>query len=82
VERKVISLIIEAPARRLPRKFVDATTGLVKNNVQVACRRRTTRSFLCAVRLPADRPGAGVYVRYRVGRNGEGNFRWFGYRRG
>src|SRR3989442_859950 len=48
LERKVVSLILSAPARKLPRSFIDRTTGLVKNNVQVVCSKRTPRSFLCA----------------------------------
>jgi hypothetical protein len=79
VERRLASLIISAPVRRFPRLFVDPSTGLVKNNVQVVCRRRTPRSFLCVVRLPNRPPNEGLYVRYRRGRNGRGAFTWYGY---
>ncbi len=82
IERKLISLIVAAPARRLPTRFVNRATGLVKNNVQVVCRRRTPRSFLCAVRLPTDKPNAGVYVRYSTNRTGKDVFRWYGDKRG
>jgi hypothetical protein len=82
VEGKIVSLIVAAPARKLPPRFVDRTTGLVKNNVQVICRRDKISSFMCAVRLPADSPKSGIYVRYRINRNGKDVFRWFGYRRG
>jgi len=80
VERRVISLILASPARKLPHRFVDATTGLVKNNVQVVCRRSKVRSFLCVVRLPSHAPREGLYVRYRPGRGGHGLFTWYGYR--
>ena len=43
VERKVVSLILTAPARKLPRNFIDASTGLVKNNVQVVCTEEEAR---------------------------------------
>lgn len=79
VERKLVSLI-SAPARKLPPQFVDSTTGLIKNNVQVVCRRRTTRSFLCIVRLPSHPANEGLYVRYRSGPNGRDVFKWYGYR--
>ncbi len=82
VERRLASLIISAPVRKLPRRFVDPTTGLIKNNVQVVCRRWTTRSFLCVVRLPNHAPKESLYVRYRGGRNGHGVFTWYGYRPG
>jgi hypothetical protein len=82
VERKLVSLIVAAPARKLPPRFVDRETGLVKNNVQVVCRRDRTSSFMCAVRLPADTPKSGIYVRYQVNRKGKDVFRWYGYRRG
>jgi hypothetical protein len=82
VERKLIVRIVASPIRTLPPRFVDRTTGLVKNNVQVVCRRRTPRSFMCAVRLPTDKPKAGVYVRYSTSRGGKDVFRWYGYRRG
>jgi len=81
VERKLVSLIIASPTRKLPRNFVDPTTGLVKNNVQVVCNRRGQRSFLCAVRLPSDVANKALYVRYRVVKDGHGVFKWYGYRR-
>jgi hypothetical protein len=80
VERRVISLILASPARKLPHRFVDATTGLVKNNVQVVCRRSKVRSFLCVVRLPSHAPREGLYVRYGPERGGHGVFTWYGYR--
>ena len=80
VERKIVSLILLAPARKLPRAFIDPTTGLVKNNVQVVCKSRKHRAFLCAVRAPSQASKA-LYVRYRTGKNGDGVFTWYGYRR-
>jgi hypothetical protein len=80
VERKIVSLILLAPARKLPRDFIDPATGLVKNNVQVVCTREQ-RSFLCAVRLPSVSASKSFYVLYRTGKNGDGVFTWYGYRR-
>jgi hypothetical protein len=80
VERKLASLIISAPARKLPRNFVDPATGLVKNNVRVVCRRRTVHAFLCSIRLPSDGPREGILVRYHT-RGGTGTFTWYGYKR-
>jgi hypothetical protein len=77
VERKVVSLILAAPSRKLPQDLVDPTTGLVKNNVQVVCRKKSTRSFLCAVRL-ASESAKPLYVRYRTRQNGQGVFTWYG----
>jgi hypothetical protein len=82
VERKVVGLILSAPPRRLPREFIDSTTGLVRNNVQVVCTtKQRKRSFLCAVRLPTDGASKALYVRYRTGKNVDGVFTWYGYRR-
>ena len=80
LERKIVSLILLAPASKLPRTFIDPTTGLVKNNVQVVCKSSKHRSFLCAVR-PPSRAGKALYVRYRTAKNGDGVFTWYGYRR-
>jgi hypothetical protein len=81
VERKVVALILSAPARRLPRDLIDSTTGLVKNNVQVVCTKKgTPRSFLCAVRLPSDTSSKALYVRYRTDKNGHSAFKWYGYK--
>lgn len=80
VERKIVSLILSAPAGKLPRNFLDPTTGLVKNNVQVVCKKRKQRSFLCAVRLPADSASKALYVRYRSSKNGHGVFKWYVYK--
>lgn len=76
VERKLASFIVAAPAGKLPRRFVDPATGLVKNNVQIACSRKPRSSFVCAVRLPGDRVSRSFYVRYRARSNGEGSFKW------
>jgi hypothetical protein len=81
LERKIVSLILLAPARKLPRDFIDPTTGLVKNNVQVVCNKRTQRSFLCAVRAPSHGTSKALYVRYRTSKNGDGVFTWYGYKR-
>jgi hypothetical protein len=81
VERKLVSLILAAPAGKLPRPFVDPMTGLIRNNVQVACRPGKKRVFLCLISSPTDRPGGGLVVRYRVAGNGSGVFRWSGYRK-
>lgn len=80
VERRLVSLILDAPPSNLPPAFVDRTTGLVKNNVQVVCRRSTRRSFLCSARPPTEGARQGLFVRYRFARNGKGTFRWYGYR--
>jgi hypothetical protein len=80
VERKLVSLIVAAPAGKLPRRFVDPATGLVKNNVHVICSRKTRRSFLCAVRLAGDGPVQGIYVRYSLRSGDHGVFKWYGYR--
>jgi hypothetical protein len=83
VERKVVALILSAPARRLPADLIDSTTGLVKNNVQVVCKKQQVqrRSFLCAVRLPSEASNKALYVRYRTNKNGRGAFKWYGYKR-
>jgi hypothetical protein len=80
VERRVVSLILSAPAYKLPPNFVDPTTGLVKNNVQVVCKKRQ-RSFICAVRLPSDATRKALYLRYQTRKSGQGVFTWYGYRR-
>jgi hypothetical protein len=83
VERRVVALILSAPSRRLPRDLIDSTTGLVKNNVQVVCKKQQVqrRSFLCAVRLPSESTNKALFVRYRMDKNGRGAFKWYGYRR-
>jgi hypothetical protein len=75
VERRLLLSMIATPGRDVPAAFLDPRTGLVKNNVQVACRRETS-SFLCAVRLPSSTQNAVVYVRYSQTRNGNGVFHW------
>jgi hypothetical protein len=79
VERKLISLIIAAPARKLPRAFVDPVTGLVRNNVHVTCRKARSHSYRCAIQLPGKQRGS-LIVSYRFGHGGKGVFTWYGYR--
>src|SRR5262249_2671837 len=66
---------------KLPRKFVDPATGLVRNNVRVVCTRSRQKTYLCRVALPGDPPGAGLLVRYRPGPHGKERYTWYGYRR-
>ena len=81
VERKVVFLVLAAPARKLPRGFIDPTAGLVKNNLQVVCRKKERDAFLCAVRLPSESTSKALYVRYSTGKDGRGEFRWYGYKK-
>jgi len=81
VERKVVFLVLAAPARKLPGGFIDPTTGLVKNNLQVVCRKKEHAAFLCAVRLPSESTSKALYVRYSTGKDGRGEFRWYGYKK-
>jgi hypothetical protein len=80
IERKLVSLLLTAPARKLPQAFVDPKTGLVRNNVQVVCRAAKRHSYLCAVGRAKARGGKAIVVRYRVTRAGRGVFSWSGYK--
>src|SRR5205823_4348640 len=37
LERKLLTLIVQAPAGRLPRALIDSKTGLAKNGLQAVC---------------------------------------------
>jgi hypothetical protein len=82
LERKLLNLIVQAPAGKLPRALINSKTGLAKNNLQAVCRRETgSRSFLCIVQPAQHKPGEGLYVRYRLNRKGTGGtFIWSRYR--
>jgi hypothetical protein len=83
LERKLLNLVIQSPAGKLPRALIDPKTGLAKNGLQAVCRRATGRSFLCVVQPARHKPGEGLYVRYRVNRKGNGgSFTWYRYRLG
>jgi hypothetical protein len=81
VEQKLVALILTAPARKLPRVFIDPTTGLVKSNVRVICHRAAKQSYRCAVALPPGSAKGHLAVAYRVA-HGKGVFTWYGYRPG
>lgn len=84
LERKLLSLIVQAPAGKLPSALIDSKTGLAKNNLHAVCRRETGRgSFLCLIQPARHKPGEGLYARYRVTRKGKGGtFTWYHYRSG
>lgn len=82
IERRILALVVQSPAGKLPPTLVDQRTGLAKNNLQVVCRSAPSNSFLCVVRPVGHRPGEGLQVRYRLGRNGRGSFTWYPYRSG
>jgi hypothetical protein len=83
LERKLLNLVVQAPAGKLPPALIDSKTGLAKNGLQAVCRRKSPRSFLCVIQPPKHKPGEGLYASYRVNRKGDGGtFRWYPYRSG
>jgi hypothetical protein len=82
VERKLLSVIVQSPAGKLPPALINRATGLAKNNLQAVCTRgEDSRSFLCVVRS-ALQPAAGtVYALYRS-KKGGGHFTWYRSRSG
>lgn len=79
VEQKLVSLMLAAPARKLPRAFRDPNTGLLKNNVHVTCQRSTNQLFQCVIRMPSASARGGLFVRYRALGTNKGEYRWLGY---
>jgi hypothetical protein len=77
VERKLLALVVQSPAGKLPPSLIDRQTGLAKNNLQAICSRvSNSRSFRCVVKS-AVRPSDGrVYVSYQPTHDGRGRFRW------
>jgi hypothetical protein len=82
LERRLLNLIVQAPAGKLPRALINRKTGLAKNNLQAVCRRESgSRSVLCVVQPARHKPGEGLYARYRLNRKGTGGtFTWYPYR--
>jgi hypothetical protein len=78
VERKLLSVIVQSPAGKLPPALINRRTGLAKNNLQAVCARSSdSRSFLCVVKS-ALQPAAGqVYAVYRPTQKGRGSFTWY-----
>lgn len=83
IERKLLNLVVQAPAGKLPRALIESKTGLAKNGLQAVCRRKSARSFLCVVQPAQHKLGEGAYVRYRLNQSGSGGkFAWYAYRNG
>jgi hypothetical protein len=77
IERRILAELVQAPSQKLPAALIDPTTGLAKNNLQVACRRTHAASSLrCVVRHAGDKGGNRVYVSYRGGLDGRGALSW------
>ena len=78
VERKLLTVIVQSPAGKLPPALIDGKTGLAKNNLQAVCTPSSNaRSFVCVV-TSAIQPGAPpVYALYRPARTGRGGFTWY-----
>lgn len=83
VERKLLSVIVQSPAGKLPPALINRSTGLAKNNLQAVCTRGDdSRSFLCVVKS-ALQPAVGpVYAYYRSTKKGGGRFTWYRSRSG
>ena len=80
-ERRVLKLLPRAPRSKVPATLVDRRLGLVRSNVQVACRSSARRRELsCVVRPARHRRGEGLYVTYRPRPGGRTRIVWHGYR--
>lgn len=78
-ERFVLAQLLRTPRTRLPSILVDRRTGLLKNNINVVCRRSATRSnFACTVQFQHASTRVRVYLSY-AGR-GTPARRWVGLR--
>jgi hypothetical protein len=87
VEQRVLALIVQSPAGKLPPALIDSETGLAKNNLQAVCHRSQLPSgerpaFGCAVRPAQHKPNEGLFVRYQPARNGRDVLTWYRYRSG
>ena len=83
VERKLLSVIVQSPAGKLPPVLINRRTGLAKNNLQAVCTRSNdSRSFLCVVTSALQPAAAPVYAFYRPTKTGRGAFTWYRSRSG
>jgi hypothetical protein len=83
VERKILALVVQSPAGKLPQALIDQKTGLAKNNLQALCRRTSnSRSFRCVVKSAVDASAGRVYVYYRMTHDGRVRVTWSRVRRG
>jgi hypothetical protein len=81
-ERTVLGLLQTAPRSRIT-KLLDPKTGLLENNVQAVCRRRSGSGparFLCVIRSASAPRGAGLFITYTARRDGLWSATWLGYR--
>lgn len=77
VERKLLALVIQSPAGKLPPSLIDRKTGLAKNNLQAICRHTSnSRSFHCVVKSAVKPSDGRVYVSYQPTHDGRGRFTW------
>jgi hypothetical protein len=80
-ERDVLRLAQRRAAAGRAPQLVDATTGLLRNNVQAVCRSGGSTAFLCVVHPPHRPSGEGLYLRYRPRKDGRpAVITWLGYR--
>src|SRR4051794_7890340 len=79
IENRIASLILAAPAEKLPRSFVDPRTGRAHASVTVACR-ACSGLFRCVACVLGGAGVGGIVVAFRP-RPGGGVFAWYGYRR-
>jgi hypothetical protein len=77
VERKLLALVVQSPAGKLPPTLIDRRTGLAKNNLQAICRLAgNSRSFRCVLQSAVKPSDGRVYVYYRTTNDGRGRFTW------
>ena len=82
VERKLLTVIVQSPAGKLPPALIDGKTGLAKNNLQAVCTPSSdARSFVCVVTSAIQSGAPPMYALYRPTRGGRA-FTWYRSRAG
>jgi hypothetical protein len=81
LERRLLALVADAPAAKLPRRLVDVHRHAARLDLRAACSRVQERVFRCVIRAPRRPATEGLYVKYRLRQGGGGVFAWGGYHR-
>jgi hypothetical protein len=67
IERRVLELVQQTPSANVPNGLLDARNGMLRNNLQIVCRKQVRGSgFICVARVAGEALASRITIRYQT----------------
>jgi hypothetical protein len=71
IERRVLELVQQTPSANVPNGLLDAQNGMLRNNLQIVCRKQVRGGdFICVARVAGEALASRITIRYQTATHG------------